>query len=199
MTHRFAGQIYLLGILLVLLGACARNDLGQPNIYPVDSLLHAQAEYLSAHKATLAKVTRLGLAENEVNVIPGSTLAWEKELEIFKALDNINKPVNRDLYHIENFADSRSNLQVKAITTTADLSVKYLKVYYQGQPRKLKKLVAEYNESNSLYESVRVMTLEFQEVDRNPVLTTYTVVGGQKMVMSDTVQYAINGSLKLSN
>jgi hypothetical protein len=141
----------------------------------------------------------LDKATEEILVTPKDALAWERELEIFEALEIINKPVNMDLYRSEYLADVKSNLSIKAITTDADLPVTYMKVYYQNSSDRVRKIEAEYHESNSLYRSARRLTLEFTEVGSTPVLTAYSVEGGQKMFLSDTVSYSIEGALTIPN
>ena len=182
-----------------LVFSCSSKDGYRSNLYSMDSLVQAQAKYLSQNKVTLTKFTQLGESLDTVSLTPKDTVAWKKELEIFAALDIINKPVNKDLYHTENFADTKSNLRIKAFTTTAELPVKYLKVYYQEAPEKIRKIEAQYNESNSLYKSYRTLTMEFQQVHNKIVLISYSITGDQKMFLGDSVQYNITGTLSILN
>ena len=194
-------NIWKAGVLffyVVLILSCSSRQEHGLKLYAVDSFLSAQARYLSNNKAILHKSSRLGDVQDEVFITPKDSAAWKKELEIFAALDIVNKPLNRDLYRLERHADGKSNLMVKSITSSADLPVQYLRVYYQQTPDKLRKIEAEYNESNSLYNSVRVLTMEFQQVGSKPVLTSYSIEGGQKMFMGDSVVYGISGKLTLS-
>jgi hypothetical protein len=187
-------------IVLILIGSLVScsNDKKTKALYPVDSLLQAQANYLSARKAHLKKVVFLGGKEEEISLAPKDIIAWRNELEIFTALDVINKPINRSYYSIEDLSDSRSNLKVKAFTTTEDLPVRYIKIYYYQSPNKLRRLEAQFKESNSLYTSLRDLTMDFQQFGDTIVLTSYNIVGGQKMLLDDTVQYHITGSLALN-
>ena len=169
-------------------------------LYPVDSLLNAQAKYLSGKKATVKKVVILDGKEEEISVTPKDSIAWRNELEIFTTLDVINKPVNRAYYSVEEVSDNRSNLIVKSFATKEeDLPVKYFKIYYQYKPSRLRKLEAYFNELSSLYKSSRELTMDFQQFGDTVVLTSYSIVGGQKMMLDDSVQYRISGSLKVLN
>ena len=193
------GKIGLLCLYCLLLFSCAKNkEVQRQSLYPIDSLLNRQAKYLSDNNATLTKVTSLGNRNGKASVTPKGMVAWKKELEIFSALDVINKAVNKDLYHTENSLDDKSNLSIKSFTTKEELPVKYLKVYYHNTIDEVRKIEAQYNESNSLYESVRALTMEFQQINNEAVLTSYSIVGGQKMLMEDTVQYNINAFLTIS-
>ena len=187
-------------IVLILLGSLVSCADGKKTkaLYPVDSLLQAQANYLSARKAHLKKIVVLGGKEEEISLAPKDIIAWRNELEIFTALDVINKPINRSYYSIEDLSDSRSNLKVKAFTTTEDLPVRFIKIYYYQSPNKLRRLEAQFKESNSLYTSSRDLTMDFQQFGDTIVLTSYNIVGGQKMLLDDTVQYRITGSLGLN-
>lgn len=192
-------KIMLYSSIALFFSCCSSKEEYRPNLYAIDSLVRAQAKYLSENKATLTKVTRLGDVHGKVSVTPKDTSAWKKELEIFSTLDIINKPVNKDLYHIEVVADEKSNLSVKAFTTQEQLPVTYLKVYYHRSPDRIRKIEAQYNESNSLYKSARSLTMEFQQVENSAVLTSYSITGGQKMFLGDSVEYNIIGYLSISN
>jgi len=185
--------------LILSLTACSKNKKTKA-LYPVDSLLNAQARYLSERKATVKKVVILDGKEEEISVTPRDMMAWRNELEIFITLDVINKPVNKNFYSVEEFSDSKSNLMVKSFTTKEeDLPVKYFKIYYQHKPSRLRKLEAQFNEMTSLYKTSRELTMNFQQFGDTVVLTSYSIVGGQKMMLDDSVQYRISGSLKVLN
>jgi hypothetical protein len=114
-------------------------------------------------------------------------------------MDMINKPTNKVYYQADDLSDIRSNLNVKAFSTKEDLPIRYLSVYYHDDISKLRKLEAEFNELNSLYKSSRMLVMEFQQMGNNVVLTSYEIVGGQKMFLGDSVQYNIKGTLSISN
>jgi len=186
-------------ILLLLHSSCSNNKKYRGGLYSVDSLISAQARYLSENKASLSKTTRLGDRKDNVLVIPKDTIAWKKELEIFVALEIINKPINRSLYKSEITSDIRSNLSVRSFTATEELPVKYLKIYYRDTPDKVRLIEAQYDESNALFKSARSLTMEFLEVNNKTVLTSYSIVGGQKMFLGDSVEYNIAGALTIKN
>jgi hypothetical protein len=188
-------------IVLLLAGfllSCANNKKGIA-LYPVDSLLNAQATYLSGKNATLKKVVVLGGKEEAISLSPKDIQAWRNELDIFTALDVINKPINRRYYSIEDLSDNRSNLKVKSFTTREDLPVRYIKIFYYQKPNRLRRLEAQFKESNSLYNSSRDLSMDFQQFGDTIVLTSYSITGGQKMLLDDSVQYTINGSLSVLN
>ena len=168
-------------------------------MFAVDSLLHAQANQLTSMHATLDKEVVLGANKEEVTTTPQDTVGWLRELEIFTVMDFINKPVNRERYKVEESRDKRSNLRIRSFSTNDDLPVSYVNLYYFEKPSKIRKIEAAYSETNGLYRTSRLLSMEFDNVNGLPVMTSYTVSGGQKMFMDDTVRYDIKGRVKIGN
>ena len=175
---------------------CAPPNRGGKKLFAIDSLLHAQALFLSRVDAQLDKSIVLGKEQEELTITPLDTTAWLKELEVFSVMDVINKPINRDRYQTSESADIKSNLRIKSFRTTDDLPISYMNVYYHNLPAKIRKIEALYRELNGLYKTSRLLTLEFSDVEGTPIMNTYSILGGQKMFMDDTVQYDIKGRVK---
>ena len=194
-----ARKVVLFYILSILICSCSSIDQEQTNLYSIDSLLVQQSRYLTGNASRLTKVSGLGVHSDTVMVTPESTEEWKKELEIFAVIDVINKPANKDFYKIEILPDNKSNLSVKAFTTKEDLPVQFLRLYYQASDDKIRRIEAKYNESNALYKSTRLLTMEFQQIDDTIVLTSYEIHGDQKMFLGDSVKYSIRGDVTLSN
>lgn len=185
---------------ILVFGACASSgEPGGSGLFAMDSLLGAQASRLSAVRASLHKQTTLGLQRGEVTLTPPDSTAWKKELEAFLVMDAINKPVNRGRYAVNDTGDRKSNLRVRSFTTTADLPVKYVHIYYYREPSRIRKIEASYHESNALYRTTRLLTMQFEIMNNTPVMTSYAVQGGQKMFLDDTVRYDVRGRVKLEN
>lgn len=193
-TRCFAAPFSVL-LILILLGSCqSRKQL--PVFYPIDSLLTEQIVHLTEIHARLFKSATLSGRTDTIHYTPGDTLAWTQELDVFRKLDIINKPVNKDNYRIDDGRlDPGSNLKVKAFESTEEVPVVYLRVYYQGTMQKPRKIEALYREANVLYSSSRLLSLEFQQIEDNTVLTSYEIRGGQKMVMGDSVEFHIRGKV----
>ena len=164
--------------------------------YPIDSLVTGQAQHLTNIRAGLFKEALLSGKTDTINYTPADTTAWMKELDVFRKLDEINKPVNKANYSVsDGLFDPGSNLTVKAFTSLKELPVVYLKIYYQGNLKKPRKIEALYDEENLLFQSARFLTMHFQQIDNQTVLTSYSVKGGQRMVMGDTVAFFISGKI----
>ena len=188
----------MLGVLaLALFSACSGGKQKVAPLYPIDSVLRSQIHILSGNQASITKASKLNGVDNTTTVKPKDSIAWKKELEIFEVLDLINKPVNRDLYKNEDLLDIRSNLKVRSYSTMEKLPIRYVRLYYHRSLEKIRRIEAEYHESNSLYRSARNLTMEFDEINGSPILTSYEITGGQKMFLDDSVYYNIKGHITL--
>lgn len=186
----------LAGLLVFATGmsACV-TDRPSATLYPVDSLVSAQIHLLVRIGAALEKEALFDGEHDTVVYRPDST-AWKKELDIFLELDNINKPVNRNNYEVsDGLRDSGSNLLIKEFKSTEKQPIVYLKVYYQGALSRPRKIDALYEEINPMFKSRRQLTMRFDQVGDETVLTAYSVQGGQRIVLSDSISYYINGKV----
>jgi hypothetical protein len=182
--------------LAVVLGSCGekKHDVG---LYPIDSIVEMQVVHLAKNQARLQKITVLGSDQDTTTFVPKDSLAWSNELEIFHQLEMINKPLNRASYLVDdNLYDPGSNLTVKAFTSLEDLPVRSLRVFYSASVKSPRKIEAIYQDTNALYESSRALVMEFQQVNSRNVLTGYSIDGGQKIILGDTVSFKIKGKIE---
>lgn len=194
---RFA--ILLIGVVL-LFTAC-ENQHSAKRYYPVDSLVEAQVFYLYESNAKLTKTATIG-ANHEQTSTTKDTTGWRHELAVFAQLDDINRPSNAAMYNVENaLPDVNSNLLVYALEAKDDpehpIPVVLFKVYYLGSRENIRKIEGLYREENSLLTSSRRLSMNFENINNKIVLTSYSVTGGQKMLMGDSVQYSVTGMITL--
>lgn len=194
-----ARKVSLAYIFLLLLFSCSSIDQDKPVLYSIPSLLEEQSRHLIKNASSLTKVSSLGDRHDTITVVPKDSDEWKKELEIFAVIDAINKPANKDFYKIESYPDNKSNLSVKSFTTNQALPVQYLRIFYQATEDKIRRIESKYSQSNILYNSSRLLTLEFQRIDDASVLTSYEILGDQKMFLGDSIKYSIRGDVTLSN
>jgi hypothetical protein len=192
-------QISLFAIIVpsMLFISCSTEKQKPAGLYNVDSLINTQIRYLISHNAAISKKAVLNGEEKITTTNPKDSSDWNEELAIFLELDVVNKPINKGAYKIETYADNKSNLSVKSFTTTEDLPVKYLRLYYQQSMGQLRKIEAQYRETNSLYMSSRFLTMEFENIFNKTMLTSYSIAGGQKMFLDDSVQYTIGVNIAI--
>lgn len=182
--------------LFLALFSCDNHSLKINRYYPVDSLIHAQVEFLTKSKAMLTKKAEIDGLEEENSFTPKDSSAWAHELHIFSELNVINNPVNAGNYMVESgVKDSNSNLSILTFTGKETLPVVYLKVFYLEAPSKIRRIEALYKEENSLLKGSRLLILEFQEIHNKIILTSYSIEGSQKMFLGDSVQFSVRGTV----
>jgi hypothetical protein len=184
-------------IIFLIASGCQGKKTTGALFYPVDSVLQNQIHHLAQGHASLRKVAIIGNEETSIVYTPGDTSAWKKELEIFDHINVINKPVNRGEYAMLEEKELSTGFRVKTFTTTENLPVRFLKVYYDRSPAVLRKLEAQVKDENLMYGGTRYLKMEFQGTGNESFLSGYSVKGGQKMFLGDSVEYNITGSISI--
>ena len=191
------GFVWLIGLVLILFSCSEKKEISKP-YYPVDSLITAQVTYLKDSKGALTKVASLGEHHDSTTYIPADSIAWANELEVFALLKAINKPVYHGQYTVEDgLPDANSNLKILSFKSAKQLPISSLKIFYQDSHENVRKIEAVYSEMNPLYKSSRTLQLELQDIGHQAVVTSYAVVGGQKMILKDSVRFSLKGTIKI--
>jgi hypothetical protein len=190
------GLLVTIVIVSAFVFSSCENETRTSKLFNIDSLVTQQVNLLSASKPRLTKQAVLGNAQDQVDYVPDS-LGWSTELDIFRQLEAMNKPINKTKYLIDDgLYDPGSNLTVKAFTSLEPLPVRSMRIYYDIDIRKPRKIEAIFDEENSLYESSKNLLLEFQQINNKNLLTYYSIDGGQKMILSDSVTFSVRGKIK---
>lgn len=176
--------------------SCAQPEKSLNELIAIDSLMNKQVLLLTNEKATLTKVVQLdSLSEKSMEQI-GDSITWAQELDVFRQLALINRPIYSGKYKItDGENDKNSNLQVLSIVTDEELPIRELKIYYLDVRSKIKKIEGLYFESNLLFSGARKLTLSFQDLKGRTALSKYEIIGGQKMILSDSVTYRIEAEI----
>lgn len=188
-------NIGLLVVVLWLLFSCdsAPSKSVIREYYPIDSLVTAQVNFLAAHNAKLVKSNNDSVF-NEKGILLDSN-QWAQELEVFQNL-HINKPTLVDAYTKTVYTDSKSNLDILSYTTPINkLTVQKIDIYYFKSLKNIKRITAEINVSNTLYNSSKYLQMEFIKVENKTVLSNYIITGSQKMALRDNLEIKINGKI----
>ena len=163
--------------------------------YGVDSLISVQQKALYRHKATLEKKASIGKDSSSITFQPDSA-QWLDELNIFKRLD-ITNPSLKGQYSSDTRNDPNSNLTIQTWHADAPgAEVKLIKLYYLEKVEELRKLEATWEDRNPLNRSKKNMTLLFEDIHNEVLLTGYEIEGVQKMVLQDTVVFRVIGKVK---
>lgn len=183
-------------VIGLLTASCQEQKVNGKRYFDLDSLVSAQVIYLSKSKASLKKEATILEKSGSSTTILDST-AWSNELDVFRQLDVINRPMYRDAYEIKDGTkDSKSNLLVRSYEAKVHSAVPYLRLLYQDNSSRLKKLEALYQETNSLYGSQRKLEMYFDDIKGKPHLTGFFIEGDQKMILSDSVHYTIRTKIQ---
>ena len=182
--------LFFIGVIFFLAG-CETKSVSKQTYLDIDSLIDVQIKNLTLAGAHVEKTAVLGNTSDQSQFVPDST-GWSSELDVFRELNTINKPIYKDQYVItDGEKDSNSNLIIRTYQAKDDLPVRSLSLYYYKSLNSIKKLKAVYNKENILYSTERTLTMNFDEVKGKHLLADYSVSGIQKMIVSDTVRFSI--------
>lgn len=185
--------LYIFISALLIVGCVKENRQVYSPYLDFDSLINAQVNSLAKAKSTLTKSVMLS-GKSDQSVLAMDSTLLSQELDVFRQLDLINKPLFSNAYEIsDGEKDSQSNLTVRRYRAKMATPIPYVNLYYQNDFKKIKKIEASFHETNTLYGTNRQMTLEFDEVSNKLLLSKYRLVGGQKMILSDSILFRIEG------
>ncbi len=191
------GILFFVGSLF-LLASCNKSNLKyEKSYFDFDSLISSQSVALVKAGTLLSKSVSLNGKQDQSSIQTDSTL-MAHELEVFRQLDVINKPLYKSAYVIlGGDKDSRSNLRIRTYKSKNPSPVPFITFYYLNDWKHLKKIESVYQEDNTLYSTERHLQLEFDDRAGIPLLSRYNVTGKQKMILSDSVLFSIEGSFLL--
>lgn len=182
-------------VAALVLISCNRENLKYDKPYfDFDSLVNTQVRRIASAEASLIKKTFLNGIKDSTVIAPDTT-QWKHELDAFQQLDVINKPIFKGKYQLKDQEDDHSNLLVWVYTAKIKSPVPEVRFFYQDG-RKLKRIESVFNESNVLYSTSRKLTLEFKDHLGETMITRYRVQGFQKMILSDSAKFSIEGILQ---
>jgi hypothetical protein len=183
-------------VLLWLIAGCGpRSSSTVQGTFDVDAFLNAQVGLLSQRGVTLQKQAAVNGVGSDSTLVP-SAARWTKELEIFRQLNQIGSRLYSDTYDRDNALDDpQSNLKIQRFSS-ATAPLRELRLYYQDDLSHLRRVVGEVVEDNPMYAAGRTLTLEIEEDGAQLMLSSYRVVGYQKLALRDTARYMITGTLR---
>ncbi len=182
-------------IAVIACVSCNQTNLKSDKPYfDFDSLINTQIASLVKTNTSLSKTVSLDGKSDQSTMKTDSALLAH-ELDVFRQLDVINKPLYRGAYEIsDGEKDSRSNLLVRRYKSKNSSPVPFVNFYYQSDFHHLKKIESYYVENNTLYLTKRNLQLEFDDTSGTLLLNRYELTGTQKMILSDSVKFSIAGS-----
>jgi hypothetical protein len=163
--------------------------------FDFDSLVEVQTKLIGTQNDSIKKIAAID-GKTDVSTFMVDTTGMKRELEVFKQLDVINKPLFKNAYALSNaIKDAKSNLLVKNYTIKkthkSKSPVPYVRIYYLNEFRHIKKIEALYKENNLLYSTHRYLVMEFDEAGNKLKLNNYLIKGFEKMILNDSVGFSI--------
>jgi len=177
------------------MAACNEGQKSTEKLFNFDGLIDDQISQLSQRARVVDKASELDGEKSDSTFLPSSK-GWGDELWAFRQLELINKPAYRNVYKVEDpVKDSRSNLKVRRFQSSSS-PISVVSFYYQGDFTRLRKIEALLTESNILYTTHRELTMEFEEEDNKPILSSYSLNGFQKVPFTDTVRFSVTARIE---
>ncbi len=192
-------SVLVSGMVLILLG-CNRSNLAYDKPYfDFDSLVAAQIKLIGLSKDSIRKVSNVD-GNTDVSYFLADTAAMQHELEVFRQLDVINKPLFKSSYPLDgDKKDTKSNLLVRTyrFRNTADIlsPVPYVRIFFLNDVQRLRRIESTFAQTNLLYGTHRNLVMEFDDTGESVRLRRYTVTGFQKMILSDSVKFSIESNV----
>ncbi len=182
--------IFLLA--LIALAACKppATPSVQSNILNIDSLLSAQAKLLST--VSIEKTLMVGDSTFQRQTLQ---VNLEKELELFKEIGQINRPIYQRAYHTSIKPDTQSNLTIKEFQAVEDVPVKTIRLYYLNEPTQLKRLEATVATEDLYQSSEKKLILDFSILGDTVRLKSYGVSGDQQYFLGAPQYFSMSTTI----
>jgi len=179
----------------ILLSSCNRANLKYDKTYlDFDSLIHVQVQDLLRGQVTITKISVINGKRDTSSFVPDS-LKLANELDVFRQIDLINKPLYAKSYEIsEGEKDTKSNLIIRSYTAKTPSPVPFVKFYFTPSNHELKKIETIFREENSLYDTRRNLIMEFDDSSGSLLFSGYHISGTQKMILSEPVNFSVDVS-----
>ncbi len=186
--------IHFLSVLLLAIACAPTPSSVVQGPLDFDALIEGQINMLGQRMVTLYKVAVVGEVRSDSTLAPTAT-DWKGELDIFRQLGAINKTIYQGTYRQEGpLDDPQSNLHIQQYTSVTS-PLRVLKIYYQVDLKRLRKVEGFLEENTPLYSTQKNLTLVFDEENGKPVLTRYSIVGYQKVALRDTVRFSVESTV----
>ena len=184
-----------ISVLIMLVAACrpegsevdAVSSTGE--YFDVQGLINKNAALLREMDVLLyKKATFAGEVEEATIRLDSAILA--AELDVFREVD-INKPVLADRYLVEKEVVDGLEVIIYRADEEEELNINYLKVFKDLKSGELERIEAFFSSKNILYNSTRLLSMQYGEVSGMILPLYYTVEGSQKMIFYDKENYFI--------
>ncbi len=195
MRFRRPAVLYGIGLCVFLLAACAPEGSEVDAVssineyYDVQGLLKGNEAQLRKMEVVLRKkATFAGEVEEATVSLDSAALA--EELEVFREVD-INRPVLSGRYLTEREIIDGQEVITYQADEPEELNVNFLKIYTDSETGEVERMEALFSSRNILYNSTRLLRMEYGKINGRQLPVYYEVKGSQKMIFSSKEDYII--------
>lgn len=192
-------NLILWGLTLALvLSACETGEKKSARItqyFDLISLLDQQAQLLYDAGARVEKELMANGELEQLLITPDSAGQLKAELKLFYDAD-INKLGLGDAYDTEELPGINGGRKVINSAKKAGPNVRLIERDYQGENLKQIRILVE--DKNDIYTFEKEMLMDFEVVNGQAMLKTYSIVGKQDMVMKSELNFSLTGKLLLN-
>lgn len=160
-------------------------------LFNIDSLLNAQVALLDKTRAQGIKQATVD-GKRDSAIVSGSQ-QWQVELEVFRELDMINRPANREQYEMKvTTTDSLKTVSYQPRDGSKKLIT--LMITY-GPDSSLRRIEAAHENRTAIFSTHSSMYLAFADHKGASLLSTYRLSGSQHLLLGDSVAYILEGTV----
>ncbi|HAA15800.1 MAG TPA: hypothetical protein DCE41_30455 [Cytophagales bacterium] len=180
----------LFGLLLGCQPESTTEEVEKP-YFDLSGFLDLQVEQLSSIDLQLNKSTLLGEDTDQFSSVLQKE-EWDQEFRFFYEVD-INQSILLDQYAPSLQKNGGAMITRYSPKETMENGVQWLEIIQTGGV--VTQVSAFTFDKNALYTTQRMLEMNFEDKGGKAHLTDYEVKGFQKMVLKDTVNYSIQGTV----
>ncbi|MCG8307769.1 MAG: hypothetical protein MI975_10305 [Cytophagales bacterium] len=187
---------WLIYLVLWFVWSCAPSNNRKEKsakFYDINGLVDEQIHWLSSISPSVSKTATINGKKEQRRIRPMDSVGWAKELTIFKSAD-INRSILSDSYSIAESIDSNATRVVYQSKYPASTEVEEL-VIELDKNRKPVRIHARLDNSNELFNSAKIIELNFRDVEGRRLISSYHTEGWQKMISKDTASYVVRSEI----
>jgi hypothetical protein len=184
-------RFFILLILFLALACQSPETQVQSNILNIDSLLNTQGKLLG--KVSLNKTLKVGDSEFKTQPLSVQLLS---ELEPFREISQVNRPIYKNNYRVTIYPDSQSNLTVKEYRAKSYAPVKSLRLFYLKNLSQLKRLEATLTTEDFYQSSEKNFSLDFSLLGDTLRMESYSISGSQQYFWSVPQHFLVKASIR---
>jgi hypothetical protein len=178
-------------VMLFVMAACQSTEPPvRSKLLNIDSLLNTQAKLLGT--VSLDKTLKV---ENSEFKIQARSVQLLLELEPFREISQMNRPIYQNNYLVSVHPDTQSNLTVKEFHSKDYAPVKTLRLFYLDNLSQLKRLEATLATEDFYQSSERNLSLDFSLLGDTMKLESYSISGSQRYFWSVPQHFLVKADI----